>query len=422
MSTSSESMPFVILIAPNVSEQMGGEAIKSLQIYLELATRGISVHQITHSRVRNEMKQKYPEISISYIEDDWLQRLLWKSVVLRLFLNVVFFRRAAALAEVLVKKYPNAVVHYTAPVSPVMPMYPIKGAPVVIGPINGNIHHPPAFRNRESWGDFFRRLCLVPGQLFHRTFFSGKQTADVLLVAGGERTHRSLRLAGCRESQFRDSLDSGIPSQLRDKPLIMHEGRNRRFVHNGRLVPHKGTDLIIKSLTRTRNPVELDVIGRGPEKPRIERLTADLGLQDRVHFIEWFPDHSKLNEALRQYRGFIFPSLAEANGIVVQEAMMMGLPVVCADWGGPSLLVTPECGVLIEPTSEEALIAGLADAMDRLSDDSDLANRMAHAGRAIALERGFSWSDLIEHWISMYQELSERPAAASSPAQAGRCG
>lgn len=110
--------------------------------------------------------------------------------------------------------------------------------------------------------------------------------------------------------------------------------------------------------------------------------------------------------AIRKYRAFVFPSLAEANGIVVQEAMMMGLPVICADWGGPSLLVTPATGIAIPPTSEEGLIAGLTDAMDRLGADGELATRMAQAGRQVALERGFTWADLIEHWIAMYHGLS----------------
>jgi len=417
MSGVSPSSPFVCLIAPNVSEQMGGEAIKSLQIYLELEALGVPVHQITHGRVRDEISRRYPEMSVDYIDDDWLQRLLWKSVVLRPLVGLVFFRKAAALAKSVVAGHRNAVVHYTAPVSPVFPVFRINGCPVVIGPINGNIHHPRAFRDRETWNDVLRRLLLVPAQYAHRTLFSGKQTADVLLVAGGERTYQSLRLAGCRESQFRESLDSGIPNRLRDEPAAVHEGRNLRFVHNGRIVPHKGTDLIIKSLARTRNPVVLDVIGRGPARAGAERLAAELGLQGRVRFVDWFDDHSAMYEALRGYRGFVFPSLAEANGIVVQEAMMMGLPVICADWGGPSLLVTPESGVLIPPTSEEALVAGLAEAMDRLSDDPDLANRMAKAGRAIALDRGFAWADLIERWIAIYQELSGQPGVpAGAPA------
>ena len=255
--------------------------------------------------------------------------------------------------------------------------------------------------------------------MFHKTFFSGKQRADVLLVAGGERTAHSLKIAGCRPEQFRDSLDSGILDKLRETPLIEHQGANFRFVHNGRLVPHKGTDLAIKAVARTKNPVHLDIIGRGPTLDGLKKLTTDLKVGDRVHFVDWFKDHDEMLRSVRRYRAFVFPSLAEANGIVVQEAMMMGLPVICANWGGPSLLVTPETGIAIEPTSEEAVIQGLADAMDKLGGDGDLAARMAAAGRQIALDRGFTWADLIDHWIAMYRELSEStPQSRTSTATA----
>ena len=211
---------------------------------------------------------------------------------------------------------------------------------------------------------------------------------------------------------MRASLDSGIPDALRERPVVEHRGANFRFVHNGRLVPHKGTDLAIRAVARTKHPVELDIIGRGPTLDGLKRLVGELKLEDRVHFIDWFKDHEEMHRAIRQYRAFVFPSLAEANGIVVQEAMMVGLPVICADWGGPSLLVTPETGIAIAPTSEEALIDGLAGAMGRLGADGELADRMARAGRQEALDRGFSWSDLIEHWISIYRELA--PATAAS--------
>ena len=405
--TATSSSPSIILIAPNVSEQMGGEAMKALQIYQELVARGFQVHQITHERVRKELTARFPEMSVSYIADNRGQKWFWKSVVLRKLVAMIFFQQAAALAKKLADAQPNAVIHYTAPISPVIPMFAIKGHSVVIGPLNGNIHHPSAFRNRESLGDTLRRVLLVPSQWFHRLFFSGKQSADILLVAGGERTYESLRMAGCREPQFRESLDSGIPNLLREQPLIIHEGRNLKFAHYGRLVPYKGTDLILKSLKRTKNPIELTVIGRGPQLGFLKKLTLDLALQDRVTFIEWL-DQATMYATLRGFRAAVFPSLAEANGIVIQEAMMMGLPVICADWGGPALLVTPECGILIPTTSEEVVIQGLAYAMDRLADDPDLANQFAQAGRTLATDRGYSWSDLIERWIPMYEELGDR--------------
>jgi glycosyltransferase involved in cell wall biosynthesis len=222
-----------------------------------------------------------------------------------------------------------------------------------------------------------------------------------------------LRIAGCRDEQFRETLDSGVPDSLGDAPPIEHEGANFRFVHHGRLVPYKATDLAIKAVAKTRNPVVLDVIGQGTELAGLQRLAADLGVSDRVHFLGWMK-HAELVTALRTYRALVAPSLAEANGIVFQESMMIGLPVICVDWGGPSLLVTPETGFLIPPDDEGRVVEALADRMDRLGEDGALARRMAERSREVALERGFAWSDLIERWIAIYREL----AAKSEPVPA----
>ena len=60
--------------------------------------------------------------------------------------------------------------------------------------------------------------------------------------------------------------------------------------------------------------------------------------------------------------------------------------------------------------------------MDRLAEDGELADRMGKAGRALALERGFAWADLIERWIAIYHELSEAKASAAEtlPTGSGR--
>jgi glycosyltransferase involved in cell wall biosynthesis len=379
---SSSSKQFeVILVSPNVSEQMGGEAIKALQIYLELERQGVSVHQVTHERVKAELDHKFPQMSVSYISDTRIEKLLYRGRIFEQLLNMVFLHAAVKQVKRLLKESPKAVVHFNSPVSPVLPYPRLPAARVVIGPINGNIHYPPAFRHREAPAYKIRRWLHPAMQFFHRISFSGKRRANVLLVAGGERTYESLRMAGCRDEQFVDSIDSGVLDRLCDLRRITHSGRNLRFFHNGRLVEHKGTDLIIKSLARTRNRIELDIIGRGPQLEKLKALAENLKLQDRVTFIEWIPDHSKLAEALRQYRAFVFPSLAEANGIVVQEAMVQGLPVIACNWGGPSLLVTPETGSLIDPLSEEHVVSELAKTMDYLADDGDLAEQLSICGR-----------------------------------------
>ena len=399
---------FVILVAPNVSEHMGGEAIKALQICLELERAGVRVHQITHERVKGELSKNFPDMHVSYVADSRLQVMLDRIRPLSPLLGVIFLWHATRMARKLAAEHPGAVIHFTAPVSPILPYFRMKGNRVVIGPLNGNIHYPKSFRSVEPLGYKIRRWTHPILQKVLQFGPRGKQNADVLLNSGGARTYKSLRMCGCRDSQIVDSIDSGVLDRLYKSPRIAHSGVNLRFFQNGRLVCHKGADLVIKALKLTANPVEFELIGRGDQLEGLKALTAELGLEKRVHFIEWVPDHSKLSDKLRSYRALVFPSLAEANGIVVQEAMVLGLPVIALNWGGPAALVTKETGVLIEPESEEHVVRELARAMDLLSQDGELADRMAIAARERALRGGFLWPGIVEDFIRLYRRISGR--------------
>ena len=402
--------PKILLIAPNVSDQMGGEAIKALQIFDSLEALGYEVEQITHARVRDELEMRLPGRRIYYIEDDWLQVACHKSRVLAGVVTLIFNYRAARLADRLLAGKAGWVAHYTAPVSPVKPRFRMTQAPFIVGPLNGNIFHPPAFRHRRSISDRIRETLHPLLQKLHAVTFRGNQHAERILVSGGERSFASLRMAGCKPERLVASIDSGIPDRLADLPRIQHHVENPRFVHNGRLVPHKGGDLAVRALARTQRPVTLDVIGRGPAEEQMRWAAEAAGVTDRVNFLGWVKHHEDLPEALRAYRGFVFPSLAEANGIVVQEAMMMGLPVICATWGGPSLLVTDSCGRLVSVESEDALLDGLAQAMDELAGDGALAESMSVAGRKRALEEGYAWKDAIQTWLHLYDEVASNGA------------
>ncbi|HLL87905.1 MAG TPA: glycosyltransferase family 4 protein, partial [Tepidisphaeraceae bacterium] len=332
------------------------------------------------------------------------------SKVGRPLLGTHFQWNAAKLASSLAKGHPRAVVHVTAPISPVLPSFRVPhAAAVVVGPINGNIHHPEAFRSRESASDKLRWIAHGPAQFGHRALFRGKQSADVILVAGGERTYRSLRLAGCRDGQFVDSLDAGIQPELFDLPRAEHKGRNLRFVHSGRLVPYKGTDLAIRAVAAAKLPVTLDIIGKGPQFEPLKQLAQRLNVADRVNFVGWVP-HDQMATTLQQYRAFVFPTLAEANGIVIQEAMALGVPVVTLDWGGPALLVTPETGVLVRAENEAQVVTDVAAAMDRLADDGDRADRMSAAARQRAVDEGYPWPQVVQKWLKLYEDAIVRRA------------
>lgn len=98
---------------------------------------------------------------------------------------------------------------------------------------------------------------------------------------------------------------------------------------------YKGVDVTIRALPKVAQvfrEVKYLVIGRGDDRPRLEKLAQDLGVGDRVIFAGFVPteelvDHYRLADA------YIMPS-QEGFGIVYLEAMACGVPVLAGDGDG----------------------------------------------------------------------------------------
>jgi len=123
----------------------------------------------------------------------------------------------------------------------------------------------------------------------------------------------------------------------------------------GRLVPRKGIDTVLHALPQVAHDVpdvQYLIGGHGPDRPRLEALTQDLGLEERVRFLG-----NIAPEALPRYYNasdvFVMPSRAEGPsvegfGIVFLEAGACGKPVVGARSGGiPDAVRDGETGLLI---------------------------------------------------------------------------
>ena len=408
--------PYIILIAPNVSEQMGGEAIKALQIFQEFKKIYPNTIQITHERNERELSGRLNLEGVHYIRDTWVSVTLWRTKMLGFVVGLWFCKKAVRLAEQIAeeKGYPRGatVIHQTEPNSPVMPRFISKKHVNVFGPINGNIYYPKLFRDHEKLTARLRRVLHFPFQRLNRLFFRNLSRADLIFTAGGERTYKSLLAGGCKPQILMDTVDCGIRDTMLDRPRIVHQGVNERFVHFGRLVFHKCTFLIIQSLAKTKYPITLDIIGAGPELERCKQLTRDLNLTERVRFLGWFKSHNDLLDSLGQYRGVVLPSIEDANGIVIQESMALGLPAICLDWGGPQLLVDhAKTGYLIEPTNVEQITDKMAEYLDTLSQDGAMAESMSLRSRAAASE--WRWSEVAAKWAEVLVGLIGNPPNSS---------
>ena len=482
--------PRVLIVAEHVSFRMGGEAARPLHYFRILRRRGVEAWLLVHERTRDELAEIVPEHRdrIHFVPDTWLHKFLWRlskplphSVYLvttgalsHLWTQILQRRRAKEL----VREHRIDLVHEPIPISPKQPsmMFGV-GAPVIIGPLNGGMTYPPAFRYMEStlvrsslWlSRFVANLMnrLIPGKLRADTIIvSNPRTRDALpdgrkgrvveLVANAvdmstwkpaphyaklfgeaecanDRGSSGGRNApaqthGTDRNVCATGESGSIPATVAqtflsvpgghscppgpDRSSARDEDAPVRFAFLGRLVDFKMVDLLLeafKPVTQRFPHVTLDVIGDGPDRPKLEAIARNLGLQDRVTFAGWMSpaaSAARLGEA----DVLVFPSLRECGGAVVMEAMAVGLPVIAANWGGPADYVgTDGSGVLVEPASKESFVRDLTEQMTRLAASPEARIEMSKAARKRALTV-FDWEARVDRLLEIYDSTLEPQA------------
>jgi glycosyltransferase involved in cell wall biosynthesis len=392
----------IVIISTNASQSMGGEAIKAYQFFEYLLAQGTDAYLCTHGRCRADLEGRFPEERIIFINDDAIFLAIWKSKLLRGAISLYFHYRAK---KVLIEKgFSSAIWHFLCPISPVEPRLFPSSAHVVIGPLNGNLSYPSGFQSRLSRKQRLAEFIYKPLQVCIGALFRDKRRADCVLNSGGQRTVDALNWAGVPPQNIHPVCDAGLSSNFTTRIRVPQSGKNLKFVTFGRFVPYKGYDLAIDAIAKSTANVCLDIYGSGAAQETLEQQVAMLGIEDRVTFKGWI-DHAELVEILPQYRGFIFPSLAEANGIVMQEMMCLGIPVVCLDWGGPKNLAQEGAAITVPPVSKTLVIQHLAEAMDRLAIDPSYADQIAEKAHMVAL-RDFPWNKVAASWMSHYPDRS----------------
>lgn len=162
------------------------------------------------------------------------------------------------------------------------------------------------------------------------------------------------------------------------------KGEGVRFVTVSRLVPQKGVDHCLRAMAELpRGMAHLDVIGDGPERPRLEGLVASLGLGGDVTFHGAQPP-SGVRAALSGATALLQHSLDapdgwfEGFGVTVAEASAMEVPTIASRCGGLlDQVVDNETGFLVPQRDHRAM----ADAMRKLAGEPGLADRMGRAAR-----------------------------------------
>jgi len=141
-------------------------------------------------------------------------------------------------------------------------------------------------------------------------------------------------------------------------------GRRPTLVAVGRLHPLKGFDTLLRAvaLLRGRCPARLIVLGEGPERERLTRLVAELGLSDCVRLPGFVANPYAW---IKRADALVMTSRWEGFGNVLVEAMAVGTPVVSTDCpvGPREILADGRYGRLVPPDDPEALAGAIADTL-----------------------------------------------------------
>lgn len=175
----------------------------------------------------------------------------------------------------------------------------------------------------------------------------------------------------------------------------------------GRIQPLKGIDVAVQAVAASRHKdLQLVAIGGasgvdGPaELARVKTMIDDLGIADRVRFVEPQPHHV-LSTWYRAADFMLVPSRSESFGLVALEAAACGLPVVAAAVGGLRTLVEDgNTGFLIDERDP----LRYASAIDRIIDTPTLA--AALRSRAAHRAAEYTWTGAAEYLRELYEVIT----------------
>jgi glycosyltransferase involved in cell wall biosynthesis len=198
--------------------------------------------------------------------------------------------------------------------------------------------------------------------------------------AGSFDTRRFRRLMGVE-----DRLLVGITGELRE-----HKGQED-FLRAAGFLAHRFEDVHFVIAGEDQSP-------RKEYRARLERLAAELDIQERVHFTGWLTDVLELLPALDI---FVSSSHVEPFGLVMVEAMACGLPIVATATGGAREIVEDNVtGKLVPIHDAEALAKGIA----ALIEDDTARREMGERGKERARDL-FSLGRMVTETEALYREV-----------------
>ena len=280
--------------------------------------------------------------------------------------------------------------------------------PFVWGPVGGGETYPGSFTRlfslRGRLHESLRNVARRVGECNPLVRLTARK-ASIALAATAE-TGARLRRLGCRRIELFSQIGMTLEQIRAVKPAAPRMDGVFRLLSIGELLQLKGFDFGLRAFCRFQQEhpgSEYCLIGEGPERGNLERLSRVLGISGKVRF-EGALKRDQVLKRLPSFDVLLHPSFHESGSTVCLEAMNAAVPVICLDLGGPGLHVTAETGIKVPAISGEQIVHDMTEALDYLALNAGIAKQKGQAGRR-RVKALFSWEAKGERMARIYESL-----------------
>ncbi len=236
------------------------------------------------------------------------------------------------------------------------------------------------------------------------------ENAD-LITSISEHVKGRLINLGCDPAKI-EKVSMGV--DLREFPFLerkLDEGGKVRVLTVARLVEKKGIEYSIKAvakLVKLKCKIEYAIVGDGPLRVELESIISALGVDGQVKLLGW-REASEVIELYGEAHLVVLSSITaqdgdeEGQGLVLQEAQAMGLPVIATRHNGIPEGVLDGVSAFLVPERD---VDALAERLDYLIQHPELWPEMGRAGRRF-VEENYDARKLNQRLVEIYQGLVE---------------
>ena len=226
------------------------------------------------------------------------------------------------------------------------------------------------------------------------TYYVVKKSNAVTVVS--EFLKKSMLANGIKKDYF---IVHNIVEPVNGKVPERSDGKIKILVVADLVDEIKNVSGILKAIAEiipSAKNIEMNIIGEGTDRKKLESLATELKLINEYVFFHGVKSNEKVYQQLMNCDFIIMNSNFETFSMICAEAISCGKPVIATRCGGPQEFVTAETGILIEPGSHEQLVNALHQMIREYKNYPE--DELRNYARS-----NFSYEVIAEKFLKVYQ-------------------